>query len=372
MTKVNIYYFSRKKFIDNIPKEYTTLSELVNKFDKKPIHIFHHANGQSIDEIENEESEKEFIKNLVIDSDEYSGIKEHVIINFSNFLKNYDIENIFIQNPPKRIEEQLTKLIDEDAKIIKQEYSNITQENIKAFYEEFSTNIHGQRSAQNRLSASLVSLLIKDREKPVVILLYGSSGVGKTESVKLLSKIVNEPLMREQFSMYQNDEFAKYLFGGNHSEKSFAKDLLDRDSNIILLDEFDKANSLFYSAFYQLFDEGVFVDKNYELELKKSVIICTSNFNSIKEIEEALGSAIFGRFDSIIHFSDLDNTSKNKIGNQLFDEIYPRYRESFNAELPEDIIDRLKNTFTSYENARQIKSVIEETLSFYYMGNILK
>ena len=38
-------------------------------------------------------------------------------------------------------------------------------------------------------------------------------------------------------------------------------------------------------------------DKNYSLELKKSVIICTSNFQSIEEIKKALGDAIFGRFD---------------------------------------------------------------------------
>ena len=41
--------------------------------------------------------------------------------------------------------------------------------------------------------------------------------------------------------MYQNNEFANYLFGGKYNEKSFAKDLIARDSNVILLDEFDKA-----------------------------------------------------------------------------------------------------------------------------------
>lgn len=374
MTKVTIYYFSRKKFLDNIPDDYTTLSELVRKddFDRKSIKVVHYIDGQSHDEMESKEPEKEVIINLVIDSDEYSGIQEHAIINFSNFLKTYDIENIFIQNPPKKIEEQITKLINEDVKIEKQEYANITQKNIIYFYEKFSENIYGQLSAQKRLTASLVPLLIKDREKPVVILLYGGSGIGKTESVKLLSKIVNEPLMREQFSMYQNEEFSKYLFGGSHSEKSFAKDLLDRESNIILLDEFDKANPLFYSAFYQLFDEGIFVDRNYELELKKSVIICTSNFNSINEIEKVLGNAIFSRFDSIIHFSELDDIAKIKIGNQLFDEISLNYYQNFGTKVSQEIIDRLKNNYINCDNARQIRGVIEDTLSFYYMDKLLK
>ena len=50
--------------------------------------------------------------------------------------------------------------------------------------------------------------------------------------------------------MYQNNEFANYLFGGKYNEKSFAKDLIVRDSNVILLDEFDKAYAVFHSAFY--------------------------------------------------------------------------------------------------------------------------
>ncbi|GAB2025093.1 hypothetical protein OfM1_11640 [Lactovum odontotermitis] len=47
------------------------------------------------------------------------------------------------------------------------------------------------------------------------------------------------------------------LFGGKHNVKSFAKDLLNRESNVILLDEFNKTISLSFSIFYQLFDEEV-------------------------------------------------------------------------------------------------------------------
>ena len=46
------------------------------------------------------------------------------------------------------------------------------------------------------------------------------------------------------------------------------KDLLGRESDVILLDEFDKANPIFHSAFYQLFDDGIYEDTNYYLELK--------------------------------------------------------------------------------------------------------
>ena len=61
------------------------------------------------------------------------------------------------------------------------------------------------------------------------------------------------------FTVYGNFKFYRGIIWRLH-QKSFAKDLLARDSNVILLDEFDKANSIFHSAFYQLFDEGIFED----------------------------------------------------------------------------------------------------------------
>ena len=72
------------------------------------------------------------------------------------------------------------------------------------------------------------------------MLFYGSSGIGKTETANFISACLEEKIFRKQFSMFQNNQFSTYLFGGAHYEKSFAKDLLDRESNVILLDEFDK------------------------------------------------------------------------------------------------------------------------------------
>ncbi|MGF3076521.1 AAA family ATPase [Facklamia sp. P12955] len=89
---------------------------------------------------------------------------------------------------------------------------------------------------------------------------------------------MGEKLFRKQLSMYQNKSFADYVFGGNHAEASLARDLLERESKILLFDEFDKANSIFYSAFYQMFDEGRYEDKNYSFDMQNSIIICTSNF----------------------------------------------------------------------------------------------
>ncbi len=71
---------------------------------------------------------------------------------------------------------------------------------------------------------------------------YGPSGVGKTETARCLSEAVGGELTRVQFSMMQTQEAYEYLFGAEHSKASFARGLLARESNVVLIDEFDKVD----------------------------------------------------------------------------------------------------------------------------------
>ena len=91
---------------------------------------------------------------------------------------------------------------------------------------------------------------------------YGPSGVGKTELAKKISSFYDGKLTRIQFSMMQTDEAFKYIFGDTHGKPSLARDLLSRETNVVLIDEFDKVSPSLYNVFYQMFDEGEFEDIN--------------------------------------------------------------------------------------------------------------
>lgn len=355
MSNIEIYYGSKKEFEKIIPKHYRSLTDLVYEIDKDSKNYIININGQNEDN-----EERLFIENLVVSSDEYAGVREHVIINFNNFLGKFDSENIYLHNPPLQISEQIKRLYS-NTKIKYQDYSSITLGNLKAINTTYDSKIIGQETVKFDLLQSLFPLTIENRKKPVVLLLYGKSGIGKTETAKFISEVVGEPLFRKQFSMYQNNQFANYLFGGAHYEKSFAKDLLDRESNVLLLDEFDKAHPSFHSAFYQLFDEGIYEDQNYFLRLEKSIIICTSNYNNLNEIEEHLGSAIYNRFDKIIHFNNLSNHAKQKIGDQIF----ARLSEVYDNQLSNEVIQRLSSSYVECENVRQIHHLIEDTFALH-------
>lgn len=365
MNKVIIFYGSSRAFTEILPNEYRNLTDVVMELDKESKNMILHIpemNGQNNDSLDKED-EKLQVENFVVNSDEYSGVREHVIINFANFIAKMNIKNMYIQNPPASISEQLHRIYDSSILEVKQQnYKSIDKNSMIDFYKKYDEVIVGQTNAKMRIMQAIYPLLNDKQKKPVILLFYGDSGLGKTETAQYLSKLLSGVLFRKQFSMYQNKEFATYLFGGNYYEGSFAKDLLDRDSNVILLDEFDKSNSVFHSAFYQLFDEGIYEDRNYKVNLDRAIIICTSNYKDEKEIKENLGNAIYNRFDAVIRFDELSNESKEVIAKRYLENLKKEY-EDVMTDIDEDIYLRLMNTIGQCSNAREIKRIIKDVFN---------
>lgn len=357
MNSLLLFYGSKKAFLKKIPDYYKTLTDIVYEFDKDEKIFKVLIPGQN-DELVTDK-EKVEIENLVIFSDEYSGVREHVITNFTNFLSKFCVKNMYIQNPPVQISNQLSRLYPE-GKIEHQKYPKITKHILMKIGETFDDVILGQKRAKNEIIQALYPLTFKSRKKPVVMMFYGGSGLGKTETAKLIANASRMAIFRKQFSMFQNNQFATYLFGGAHYEKSFAKDLLDRESNIILLDEFDKAHPSFHSAFYQIFDEGIFEDQNYSLPLYYSVIICTSNYKSIDEMKENLGEALFSRFDKVIKFEEIDRESKKRIAEICFEQ----NEKIFKIKIDDIIKNRLLEAIDGCDNVREIKRIIMDAYSY--------
>lgn len=366
MDKVIIYYGPKREFEklildDNIK----TITQLAYETDlKRRELIIKEENSKS-------QYELQYIEKLVAYSDDYAGINESVIQNFISFISLYDVENLYLHNPPIQIHKQVEKAF-KQLEVIDHKYKSINIKTIKTLDSKFSNHIIGQEQVKFEILTSIYSLVRKNSNKPVVLMFYGPAGVGKTETAKLISNILNENLFRKQFSMFQNNEFASYLFGGEHSKNSFAKELLERESNVILLDEFDKANTLFHSAFYQLFDEGVFEDKNYYLTINKAIIICTSNYKSESEIREKLGNPIFSRFDKVIRFNPLSNEAKQKI---IEFQVQKEYSQLTNKEKTivniDYIRERLLAVSSSFNNVREIQNVVKDMMSLILLRELL-
>ena len=147
-----------------------------------------------------------------------------------------------------------------------------------------------------RVLPAIYALKNEKRKRPVSILFLGASGIGKTETAKYIGEQLGMSLVRIQFSMQQTNQAYQYIFGAEHGEDSLARELIRRESNVVLLDEFDKVSPAFYNAFYQMFDEGLFVDSNYSVDMSRCIVICTTNYRSEEEAEKYLGTPIYSRF----------------------------------------------------------------------------
>lgn len=343
MKKIEIFVGSDSAFEKIVPKSARNLSEMAVRLDdgNKKMDMFVNIPGQP--EPKPKKKKKPRVQDFVIHADEYCSVQEHVIINFINFILQMSITNMYIQNPPKNIREQI----------------------YRTFNCQYSERVIGQERAKKKLLQAIYPLVDGKQSKPVVILLYGDSGLGKTESAQYMAELMGGKLLRKQFSMYQNNESANYIFGGRYNEKSFAQDLLARETNVLLFDEFDKALSIFHSAFYQLFDEGIYEDHNYKVVVNKAIIMCTSNYKTIDEIKEHLGLPIYNRFDSIIKFNDLSDIAKEKIAEREIE----RLKEDYDIE-DRELFDKIKKGAVTQSNAREIKRLIKDTFSLVALKKI--
>ncbi|WP_200775959.1 AAA family ATPase, partial [Enterococcus faecium] len=251
MDKIVLFDGSKKDFNAYVEKhgveEYTPFMELIRQYNEKI-----RANDTSaVNEVG--EVNKNIIENVVIYSDDFASVTDHVITNFPNIvILGHDIENLYIQNAPKRVKYSLEVEFDDIIKKRKSDYYEADSEDIIKFYNDVkNSHVVGQEEAKKKTCVGLYKSTVLKENQPLVLLYYGPSGVGKTELAKKISSFYDGKLTRIQFSMMQTDEAFKYIFGDTHGKPSLARDLLSRETNVVLIDEFDKVSPSLYNVFYQ-------------------------------------------------------------------------------------------------------------------------
>lgn len=365
---VTIYYGPLSWFEEQIgKKKHAGLLDIVYERDEANRRHTHVVEGQTPAPPEKPTRRP---KRVVAESTDFASLNEHVITNFAGLVRSINPEHLFLHNPPLNVQAQLARAFTTTIK--RYTYPVVTRDTLLRFRDGFASHLVGQASVKESLLAALYPLTAEQRTKPVVLMFYGPSGVGKTETAQFVNGLLGGTLLRKQFSMFHNEKFASYLFGGTHSEASFARDLLDRESGVILIDEFDKANSVFHSAFYQLFDGGVFEDKNYSVQLGPSLIICTSNYGTEDEIRKALGDALYSRFDSLVHFKPLSKSEIRQVIDRLVDERYGHLSSQEQARLtPDELKTMLYPLADRSGNVRKLGKLVDEVISLILVRAIL-
>lgn len=365
---INIYFEPRKMFnkrIENL-EETVTFSELVRSWDK--------SSEIPIEEVLG------IVTNCIITTEDCSSILTNFLEN-AEFLitifKNLKFKKILINNPPHFFYSKLLLLKDkEQIETHYHKYKKLTEKQINSVADIFDERIIGQSTAKKSILRKLIAQMIRPSNKPLVLMFYGEPGVGKTETARYLSDILygNKNIVREQMSMAGGDYSVKYYKSTSHADNSFSKTLLNRESNIILLDEFALAPNFFHTTFFQMFDEGIFVDQNFTVDVSNSIIICTSNLLTIKEMEETLDSALLSRFDGFIHFQNFSIEEKKIIATKIYDELTSpssmkaKYKQQLSQKL---ILNEVYLKLETLPNVRAIRKYVEDCVSSELMRSII-
>lgn len=363
MKRVHIHFGSDAKFNELVRKVNcpNTIGDVLEHINKTKI---------ALEGIESKDELPMQIDDLIIRTDDYGGIKEWAILGFSNNILEHSrvqIDTLWLNNPPRKFYEDIKKAYPKLIKEYKNKYQDLTLDILKKISENYNDKIIGQPNIVRQLLPSLYSLMNPNRKRPITVLLLGESGIGKTETAKFINSYFNGEMVRIQFSMQQTGDAYRYIFGAEHGEDSLARELIRRESNVILLDEFDKVHSSFYNAFYQMFDEGVFVDKNYTVNVEKCIIICTSNYITEEAAEKHLGPPIYSRFSKVIKFNSISIEDKIKIAKINYNTLFSELTDEDQILIKDNnvlsfYITQIQNG--AYKNMRMLRNDIEDALNY--------
>ena len=201
--------------------------------------------------------------------------------NFDEALKYRSME-IKLQEKIDKEENIPNKITAKDIKEMLERKNNIPfiENDFKDLENYLLDNIIGQNNVVREIINALKQ---KEEDLPVSILLTGSTGVGKTKTVKEIAKYLDIPLIRLDLSEYNESVSITRLIGasagyvGYDDENIFEKVRMNPHS-IILLDELEKAHPNVINLFLQILDEGYVTNsKGEKIDFKNTYIFMTSN-----------------------------------------------------------------------------------------------
>ena len=268
------------------------------------------------------ENNKEIkIKNLVNEIKETIKIKEEMVKlnNFDSALEYRDKE-LNLNKELNEIKNKKLKLTNND--IRKALYRNLNipllNEKLDTLEEELNEVIVGQKEAIK----DIVNILKSSQEhRPISLMLTGSTGVGKTKTVKDIAKILNIPLIKLDMTEYSTEVGLTRLIGVNqgyvgYNDRTMFDSLKLNPYAIILLDEIEKAHPSILNLFLQILDDGYITNARGEkIDFKNAYIFMTSNavmqhkigfMKNNGNFEQHFSKEFLARISKIICYKDID------------------------------------------------------------------
>jgi ATP-dependent Clp protease ATP-binding subunit ClpC len=250
---------------------------------------------------------------------------------------------------------------------------------------------------------------LKDPNKPIGSFIFlGSTGVGKTQIAKVLSKELfdsNEALIRLDMSEYMEKFTVSRLVGappgyvGYEEGGQLTEKVRRKPYSVILLDEIEKAHPDVFNMLLQVLDDGFLTDSlGRKIDFRNTILIMTSNVGARRlqdfgngvgfgtkaktdQADDAAKSVIesalkktfapefLNRIDDVIIFNSLEREHIHQIIDIELEKLYSRignlnYHLSLSEKAKDFIADKgFDKKYGARPLNRAIQKYIEDTLA---------
>jgi ATP-dependent Clp protease ATP-binding subunit ClpA len=155
-----------------------------------------------------------------------------------------------------------------------------------------STTLTERLQGQDSVLATLVDRIAREeldvfpRTTPMAWLFAGASGVGKTETAKIISEQLTgqEPIALNMTEFHHDSSMSRIIgappgYVGSDSNAELPFDSLESNPHrVVLLDEFEKADRAVQRLFMQALDEGyITTARGKRIDFSKAFVIATTN-----------------------------------------------------------------------------------------------
>ena len=208
---------------------------------------------------------------------------------------------------------------------------------------------------------------LRDPKKPIASFMFlGSTGVGKTETVKALAKVhygSEENIIRLDMSEYMEKHAVSKLIGappgyvGHDDGGQLTNAVRTKPYSIVLFDEIEKAHPDVFNMLLQILDDGRLTDsKGRTIDFKNTIIIMTSNLGA--SLQKVHKEKVLGFGAKVEENKKEFETDHEKLKENILEACKAHFRPEFLNRLDELIVYHNLNE----EHVKEIINILTKDL----------